>query len=166
MISEESRKPYARVVSGWTPMGGRALIDAGVVICLVRRRPGSCRWHRRQRLQCFCAYPLFQNCVMARWPSARVERSFAQLEGFSKELEVLTWNPATAAYCSPVKAWPAKEGQPHPGERCVRRNHRLSRDAHFHEIEGLDVGLPVIFAFDRLATNPPPPIAKWAPLPL
>ena len=48
----------------------------------------------------------------------------------------------------------------------MRRNHRLSRDAHFHEIEGLDVGLPVIFAFDRLATNPPPPIAKWAPLPL
>ena len=128
-------------------MNGKALVDTNVVIALFAGDPEAVERIQRRTAVFLCA-PVLGELRYGAQASARVESNLARLDQFSQALIVLPSDTGTAAAYGRVKFDLRKKGRPIPENdvwiASIARQHDLAlltRDAHFQEIEGLEVDL-------------------------
>lgn len=128
-------------------MSGRALVDTNVVIALFAGDP-TIVGHLQRQIAVFLCVPVLGELRYGAQASARVEHNLVRLDDFAKAIVVLPCDSETAASYGAVKFALRKKGRPIPENdvwiAAIARQHDLTlltRDAHFREIDGLEVEL-------------------------
>jgi tRNA(fMet)-specific endonuclease VapC len=128
-------------------MSGRALLDTNAVIALFAGEPELVEAIANKTAVFLCV-PVLGELRFGALASARVEQNLARLDGFAKAVAVLPCDNECAVFYSAVKFGLRKKGRPIPENdvwiAAIARQHRLSlisRDAHFQEVDELDLEL-------------------------
>lgn len=122
-------------------------MDTNVVIALFAGDPAIVESLRREAAVFLCV-PVLGELRYGALASARTESNLARLDDFANAVIVLPCDTETAASYAAVKFDLRKKGRPIPENdvwiASIARQHNLTlltRDAHFREIEGLEVEL-------------------------
>jgi len=122
-------------------------VDTNVVIALFAGDPAIVESLRREAAVFLCV-PVLGELRYGALASARTESNLARLDDFANAVIVLPCDTETAASYAAVKFDLRKKGRPIPENdvwiASIARQHNLTlltRDAHFREIEGLEVEL-------------------------
>jgi tRNA(fMet)-specific endonuclease VapC len=128
-------------------MSGRALLDTNAVIALFAGEPELVEAIANKTAVFLCV-PVLGELRYGALASARVEQNLARLDGFAKAVAVLPCDNECVVFYSAVKFGLRKKGRPIPENdvwiAAIARQHRLSlisRDAHFQEVDELDLEL-------------------------
>jgi tRNA(fMet)-specific endonuclease VapC len=128
-------------------VSGKALVDTNVVIALFAGDPAIVDSLKHRAAVFLCAPVLGELRYGAR-ASARVESNLARLDQFAQALIVLPCDAETTSSYAAVKFDLREKGRPIPENdvwiASIARQHELTlltRDAHFREIESLEVEL-------------------------
>lgn len=128
-------------------MNGRALLDTNAVIALFAGEPAVVETIANKTAVFLCV-PVLGELRYGVLASARVEQNLARLDDFAKAVAVLPCDKECAVFYSAVKFGLRKKGRPIPENdvwiAAIARQHRLSlisRDAHFQEVDELDLEL-------------------------
>jgi tRNA(fMet)-specific endonuclease VapC len=128
-------------------VNGKALVDTNVLIGLFAGDPLMVETVQRQTAVFLCV-PVVGELRYGAHASARVESNLARLNQFAAALVVLPCDSGTAVSYAAVKFELRKKGRPIPENdvwiASIARQHDLTlltRDAHFQEIDNLEVQL-------------------------
>ncbi len=129
------------------PVNGKWLVDTNVVIALFAGEPAAVERVQRASAVYLCV-PVLGELRYGAEASARVAGNLARLDQFARALIVLPCDDATAKSYAEVKFGLRKKGRPIPENdvwiAAIARQHGLAlltRDGHFHEVDGLEVEL-------------------------
>lgn len=128
-------------------MSGKALMDTNVVIALFAGEPAILDAIQRQS-EVFLCVPVLGELRYGAEASARVVENRVRLDRFAAALVLLPCNAGTAVAYAEVKFALRTKGRRIPENdvwiAAIARQHGLcllTRDAHFQEIENLDIEL-------------------------
>ena len=124
-------------------MSGRALLDTNIVIALFAGDPAVVE-SLEGKSAVFLCVPVIGELRYGALASTRVQQNLARVDELCQAVEVLTCDEETAQWYATVKFKLRKKGRPIPENdvwiAAIASQHKLtllSRDSHFHGIEGL-----------------------------
>jgi tRNA(fMet)-specific endonuclease VapC len=128
-------------------VSGRALLDTNIVIGLFAGDPAVVET-LEDKTAVFLCVPVMGELRYGALASTRAQQNLARLEELGRAVEVLICDSETARCYAELKFKLRKKGRPIPENdvwiAAIANQHKLtllSRDSHFHGIEGLDVEL-------------------------